>query len=128
MKLRLMSLLAFAVLLGVVALAVTASARSAPKVQSTVTITSGKGTEFTGKVKAAKKCRANRTVKLYREADSSRGKDMLVGTARTNASGLWTMDGSFLAGVYFAQVIPLLVMVEGQQFRCLGDLSLRAHY
>ena len=45
------------------------------KVKSTVTIKSGKGTEFTGNVKAAqKKCRAGRKVKLFMEPYSG-GKD-----------------------------------------------------
>lgn len=111
-----------------------ATASSAKPVTSTVTISSGKGTEFTGKVSAAKKkCRANRTVKLYTESDSpyagaARMGDVLVDTAKTNASGAWRMDGSFTAGVYYAQVMALLVNVNGTQYRCAGDLSLRMQY
>lgn len=105
-------------------------AGGATNVKSTVTITSGKGTQFTGKVSAAKKkCRAGRTVKLYAEADyTGRMGEPLVGTAKTNASGVWTMDGSFLAGVYYAQVMALLVNIDGMAYRCAGDLSLRAHF
>jgi hypothetical protein len=121
--------MAVVVLAGVAALAVGPAAASTTKVQSTVTIVSGEGAKFTGKVKAAqKKCRAGRTVKLYREAGSSRVGDTLVGTAKTNKAGAWTLDGTFYAGVYFAQVLPLLVMIEGDPFRCLGDMSIRAHY
>jgi hypothetical protein len=121
--------MAAVVLAGVVALVVGPAAASTTKVQSTVVITRGEGAEFTGKVKAAKKrCRAGRTVKLYRDAGSSRSDSDLVGTAKTNASGNWTMDGNFFAGVYYAQVLSLLVMIEGAPFRCLGDMSLRAHY
>jgi hypothetical protein len=109
---------------------------SVSSVKSTVTITSGKGTEFTGKVNAAKKkCRAHRTVKLYTEASSAyvgsgsaRMGDVLVDTAKTDASGAWSMDGSFIAGVYYAQVMALLVNVNGTMYRCAGDLSLRMHY
>jgi hypothetical protein len=120
---------ALVVLAGVAALAVGPAAASTTKVQSTVTIVSGEGAEFTGKVKSAKKkCRAGRTVKLYRDAGSSRVDSDLVGTAKTNKAGVWTMDGSFFAGVYWAQVLPLLVMIEGERFRCLGDMSIRAHY
>lgn len=121
--------MALVALAGVAALAVGPAAASTAKVQSTVTIVSGEGAEFTGKVKSAKKkCRAGRTVKLYREAGSSRAGDTLVGTAKTNKAGTWTLDGTFYAGVYFAQVLPLLVMIEGERFRCLGDMSIRAHY
>ncbi len=106
-----------------------AVARTAPKVPSTVTITTGEGAKFTGRVSAAKKkCRAGRTVKLYREAGSSRGEDLLVGTAKTDASGRWTLNGSFLAGVYFAQVLPLTAHLEDESIRCLGDLGVRMHY
>lgn len=102
---------------------------SVSSVKSTVTITSGEGAEFTGKVSATKKkCRANRTVKLYTEAGSARMGDVLVDTAKTNASGVWSMDGSFIAGVYYAQVMALLVNVDGTMYRCAGDLSLRMHY
>ncbi len=113
-----------------------AALASVSSVKSTVTITSGKGTEFTGKVNAAKKkCRAHRTVKLYTEASSAyvgpgsaRMGDVLVDTAKTDASGAWSMDGSFIAGVYYAQVVALLVNVNGTMYRCAGDLSLRMHY
>lgn len=113
-----------------------ATASSVKRVTSTVTITSGKGTEFTGKVGAAmKKCRANRTVKLYTEsssayvgAGSARMGDVLVDTVKTGAGGAWSMDGSFIAGVYYAQVTALLVYVNGTPYRCAGDLSLRMRY
>jgi hypothetical protein len=97
-------------------------------IKSTVTITSGEGSEFTGKVTSPKaKCRAGRTVKLFREDDSGGGDD-LVGTARTNKSGAWAMEGSFIAGVFYARVLPALIHINGMTYRCAGDVSLRQHF
>jgi hypothetical protein len=97
-------------------------------VKSTVTIISGEGTEFTGKVTSPKqRCRAGRTVKLFREDDSGDG-DTLAGTAKTNKTGHWTVDGEFLAGVYFARVLPALFHVNGMAIRCAGDYSMRQHF
>jgi hypothetical protein len=74
------------------------------KVKSTVTITSGEGAEFKGKVTAGnKKCRAGRKVKLFMEPYSGT-EDELVGSATTNGAGNWEMKGSFMAGMYHAQV------------------------
>jgi hypothetical protein len=104
------------------------AAAAATKVKSTVTILSGEGAEFTGKVSSAKKkCRAGRTVKLFRKDESS-GKDKLVGTAKTAKSGIWTMNGSFLAGEYRAQVIANLIHISEMAYRCMGDISLRRHF
>lgn len=98
------------------------------KVKSTVTIQSGKGTEFTGKVKAAqKKCRSRRKVQLFMEPYSG-GADELVGTAKTNASGTWRMEGSFLAGIYHAKVTAATVHSGDDTFRCQFDLSVSARY
>ncbi len=121
-----MALVALGVLLS---LAVAPASASVPTLKSTVTIASGKGTQFTGRVASAKKkCRAGRTVRLFREAGSSRMADPIVGTAKTDGSGAWTMHGSFLAGVYYAQVVAVLVHVNGMSFRCAGDFSVRAHF
>jgi hypothetical protein len=111
------------------AMTVPASAAAAvPKVKSTVTILSGEGAKFTGKVSSPKKkCRAGRTVKLFREDDSGNG-DELVESAKTNKAGVWTMDGSFFAGIYFARVLPLLIHINGMAYRCAGDISLRQHF
>jgi len=98
------------------------------KVKSTVTIKSGKGTEFTGKVTAAqKKCRAGRKVKLFMEPYSG-GADELVGSAKTNASGAWRIEGSFMAGIYHAQAIAATVHAGDDTFRCQVDLSVSARY
>jgi hypothetical protein len=106
-----------------------AAASKVPTVKSTVTITSGEGSQFSGKVSSAKKqCRAKRTVKLYMEPGSARAGDSLVGTAKTDASGAWTMDGSFLAAVYYAQVVPLLVRIHGAPYRCAYDWSMPMRY
>lgn len=115
----------FLVVAAVVALS---AAPASAAIKSTVTITSGEGSEFTGKVTSPKaKCRAGRTVKLFREDDSGGGPD-LVGTARTNKSGAWAMEGSFIAGVFYARVLPALIHVNGMAYRCAGDVSLRQHF
>ena len=94
-------------LLGAAALIVPgpATAGKVTQVKSNVTITSGEGTEFTGKVTAGnKKCRKGRLVKLVNEPYSSAEKDKVVGTAKTNSAGNWEIRGSFMAGIYHAQV------------------------
>lgn len=104
------------------------AATAAIKVKSTVTITTGEGAKFTGKVGSAKKrCRVGRTVKLFRQEDSGTGDD-LVGTAKTNKSGNWTMDGSFFAGVFYARVLATIVHINGMAYRCAGDFSIRQRY
>ena len=112
-----------------------AAASKVTTVLATVTITSGAGNEFRGKVTSAKKqCRAGRTVKLFMHAaeplraGSSRSADDEVGTARTNASGTWTMDGAFIAAVYYAQVIPVVLHINGVPVRCGYDVSVRTHF
>jgi hypothetical protein len=126
---RWVPMLALAVLGATVLLIGPAAASAATKVKSTVTIASGEGARFKGKVNSARKrCRAGRTVKLYRAADSAGEKDSLVGTAKTNATGTWTMDGNFLAGIYYAQVTALLVHINGMAYRCAGDFSLRQRF
>jgi hypothetical protein len=126
---RWMSVLAFLALTAAVSLVAAPASASVTTVKSKVTITSGKGTKFAGKVSSAKKqCRAGRKVKLFREAGSSRTGDPVVGSAKTNASGAWTMDGSFLAGVYYAQVVATLIHIHGMSYRCAGDFSVRQHF
>ncbi|HMI81637.1 MAG TPA: hypothetical protein VK480_07600 [Solirubrobacterales bacterium] len=96
-----------------------------------MTITSGEGTEFTGKVTSPKaKCRAGRTVKLYRDNESSRAAYAytVVDTAKTDRMGNWTMEGSFIAGVFYARVLPMLIHLNGMTYRCAGDVSLRQHF
>jgi hypothetical protein len=125
---RWMPALFLVVLAAVVSWAV-APASAATTVKSTVTIASGEGAQFTGKVNSAKKkCRAGRTVKLYREGESSRTAYSVAGTAKTDKAGTWTMDGSFLAGFYYARVLPLLIHINGMAYRCAGDVSLRQHF
>ncbi|MFL5901404.1 MAG: hypothetical protein ACJ75S_09425 [Solirubrobacterales bacterium] len=98
------------------------------KVRSTVTIKSGEGAEFTGKVSAAqKRCRSGRKVKLFMEPYSG-GADELVGTAKTNASGAWKMEGSFLAGIYHAQVTAATVHAGNDTLRCQVDVSVSARF
>lgn len=115
-------------LAAVAAMLAPAGAAAAIKVKSTVTITSGEGAKFTGKVSSAKKkCRSGRTVKLFREEDDGSG-DELVGTAKTNKSGNWTMNGEFFAGEYFARVIATIVYIEGMAYRCAGDITIRQRF
>lgn len=116
-------------LLVALALMALAASPAGAAVKSTVTIASGKGTEFTGKVTSPKKrCRSGRTVKLFREDDSGGGKASLAGTARTTRAGVWTMDGSFVAGFYYARVLPMVIHQNGMAIRCGGDFSLRQHF
>jgi hypothetical protein len=124
------SALVLSLSMAIAAIGLTAApAATTTTAKSTVTITSGKGTEFTGKVTSPqKRCRAGRTVKLYREDGSSRVAYSAVGTAKTNAMGLWTMEGSFLAGFYYARVAPLLIHVNGKPIRCAFDISMRQHF
>lgn len=101
---------------------------AAAAVTSTVTIASGEGSEFTGKVTSPKqRCRSGRTVKLFR-ADDSGGGDELEGSAKTNQAGLWMMNGSFLAGIYYARVLPAIFHLNGMTVRCAGDISIRQHF
>jgi hypothetical protein len=98
-------------------------------VKTTVKITAGEGTEFRGKVSSSmKRCRAGRTVKLYSEPDSARVNGTLVGTAKTNASGVWDLEGSFLAGFYYARVASLLFHMHGQAYRCSYAWTMPQHY
>ena len=114
---------------GAVWLAAGSAAASVPTVKTTVTIASGEGTEFKGKVSSPKKqCRANRTVKLYMEAGSSRTAGTLVGTDKTDASGLWEIEGSFIAAVYYARVASVLVHAGGSTFRCSYAWTMPAHF
>lgn len=38
------------------------------------------------------------------------------------------MDGSFLAGVYYARVIATIVHIQGMAYRCTGDVTIRQHF
>lgn len=105
-----------------------ATAAKVVNVKSTVTIKSGEGSEFTGKVTSAqKKCRSGRTVKLFMEPYSGE-KDELVGTARTNAAGLWEIKGSFMAGIYHAQVTSSYAHTGSETIHCQIDLSVSARF
>lgn len=106
----------------------TASATKSAK--STVTIGSGNGSEFKGKVSSPQKaCRANRKVTLYKKPYSyEEGQVEAVGTDKTDASGSWTIEGAFIAGLYYARVANALVHVNGQPIRCSIDLSVTMRY
>jgi hypothetical protein len=117
------------VALGIASLTAGTAAASVKTVKSTVKITSGEGTEFKGKVSSPKKqCRANRTVKLYMEPGSARTVGTVVGTDKTDASGVWDIEGSFLAAVYYARVASVLVHANGTAFRCSYAWTMPAHF
>jgi hypothetical protein len=42
--------------------------------------------------------------------------------------GLWTMDGSFLAGVFYARVLPAIFHAHGMTVHCAGDVSIRQRF
>lgn len=99
-------------------------------VKSTVTIASGNGGEFTGKVSSpTKQCRANRKVTLFKKPYAGEGEaDAAVGADRTDASGSWTIDGSFIAGIYYARVASVLVHVNGRPIRCAFDTTVAMRF
>lgn len=105
-----------------------ASAAKVTSVKSTVTIKSGEASRFTGKVSAAQKaCTRGRKVKLLLEPYSG-GEDELIGTARTNSSGIWELKGSFMAGIYHAEVAGSSVHTDSATLNCRFDISVSAKY
>jgi len=127
-----MKRLAFVLAVAVAATAVFAvgTAAGAKSAKSTVTISSGNGNEFKGKVSSAQKaCRANRKVTLYKKPYSyEEGEVEAVGTDKTDAAGNWTIEGAFIAGLYYARVANALVHVNGEPIRCNVDLSVTMRY
>jgi hypothetical protein len=105
-----------------------AVARKAAK--STVTISSGRGSQFTGKVASGtKQCRAGRTVKLYLEGGApGRPGDKVVGTANTDLAGNWAIFGSFLEGTYYAGIASETIRDRTGTHRCGADWSPAAQY
>jgi hypothetical protein len=122
-------LLVFALFsMGVMSLSVGPAAATVKTVKTTVTISSGEGTEFKGKVSSAKKqCRANRKVTLYMQPYDG-GDDTAVGSDKTDASGAWFMEGSFLAGIYYARVASTVVHINGAAFRCAYAWTMPARF
>jgi hypothetical protein len=114
--------------LGAVGLLVAGPATAAKvvKVKSTVTISSGEGTEFKGKVSSGnKKCRSGRKVQLFKDLGS---RDQLVGSAKTDASGMWEIHGSFLAAMYHAEVAGRIIHTGSGTLNCLPDVGLTARF
>jgi hypothetical protein len=106
----------------------TASAAKVTNVKSTVTIKSGEGSKFTGKVSSAQKaCTRGRKVKLFMEPYSG-GRDELVGTTKTKSSGIWELKGSFMAGIYHAEVTSSFVHTDSATLNCRFDISVSAKY
>jgi hypothetical protein len=113
---------------GMASLFVGSAAGTVKTVKSTVTIASGEGTGFTGKVSSPKKqCRDDRKVKLYMKSYSG-GADSLVGSDETDASGAWSIEGSFVAGIYYARVASVLVHASGVPIRCAYDWTMPARF
>ncbi|HEX3174643.1 MAG TPA: hypothetical protein VHQ43_10570 [Solirubrobacterales bacterium] len=97
-------------------------------VKSTVTIASGEGSEFRGKVSSPRKeCRDDRKVTLFMKPYDG-GADVAVGRDETNASGTWTIEGSFVAGIYYAKVAAALEHEDDSTFRCAFDLTMAARF
>ncbi len=98
--------------------------------KSTVTISSGRGSQFTGKVASGKRqCRAGRTVKLYLEGGApGRPGDKVVGTANTDLAGNWAIFGSFLEGTYYAGIAREVIRDRTGTYRCGADWSPAAQY
>ncbi len=128
-RLRWISLAALGALATVVLVAVgPATGAKVTNVKSTVTIKSGEGTKFTGKVTSAQKsCRSGRKVKLLREPDSG-GKDELVGTTKTSASGAWEIRGSFMAGRFHAEAASSYVHTGSGTIHCVLSVGLTARF
>lgn len=124
---RLMLVLAL-VAVGVASLSVGLAVGAVPTVKTTVTITSGEGTGFTGKVSSPKKqCHDDRKVTLYMKPyDGS--ADTAVGSDKTDASGAWSIEGSFVAGIYYARVASVLVHASGVPIRCAYDWTMPARF
>lgn len=116
------------VAVGVGSLSAGSAAGAVTTVKTTVTITSGEGTEFTGKVSSPKKqCRDDRKVTLYMKPyDGS--ADTAVGSDKTDASGAWSMEGSFVAGIYYARVASAVVHINGSAFRCAYAWTMPARF
>ena len=105
-----------------------ATAAKVTNVKSTVTIKSGEGTEFTGKVTSTQKaCRRARKVKLVMEPYSG-GKDEVVDTAKTDATGAWEMQGSYMAGIYHAEVTSTFVHTDSGTLHCLIAIGVSHRY
>jgi len=105
-----------------------ATAAKVTNVKSTVTIKSGEGTEFTGKVTSTqKKCRSKRKVKLVMEPYSG-GEDEVVDTAKTDATGAWEMHGSYMAGIYHAEVTSSFVRTDSGSLHCLVAIGVSHRY
>jgi hypothetical protein len=106
------------------------TAGAVKSVKSVVTISSGSGAEFKGKVTSPRKaCRANRKVTLFKKPYAGEaGSAEAVGADKTDASGNWAMQGAFIAGLYYARVASALVHVNGEPIRCSVDLTLTMRY
>jgi hypothetical protein len=128
-RLRWISLAALGALAAIVLVAVgPATGAKVTNVKSTVTIKSGEGTGFTGKVTSAqKKCRSGRRVNLLMTPYSG-GKDKLVGTAKTKPTGVWEMEGSFIAGIYHAEAASSFFHTDSGTFHCVISVGLSARY
>jgi hypothetical protein len=123
-----LSLVLALVAVGSAVLSLGSAAGAVRTVKSTVAIASGDGSEFRGKVSSPRKeCRDDRKVTLYMKPyDGS--ADVAVGSDKTNASGTWTIEGSFVAGIYYARVARAVEHEDDSTFRCAFDLTMAARF
>ena len=95
-----------------------------------MTISSGRGSQFTGKVTSPQRqCRAGRTVKLYLAGGPpGRPGDKVVGTANTALNGAWAIFGGFSEGTYYAGIARVVIRDRTGTHRCGADWSPAASY
>lgn len=96
------SLLAVALVIGVLAAAETAGAHKI-NYKTKVSITGGGPTGATGRLSCTTRgcptpCRSNRTITLFLGKE---GPDQLMGTGRTKADGSWAISAQLTAGDYY---------------------------
>ncbi len=94
-------------------------------VKSKVKITEGGPDLFAGKVSSNEpKCEKKRKVSLHYEFDGPYKRGEVLGTDKTDADGNWELDGSFVAGLYYAAVKEK----TKDGLTCRGDRSKQKQY
>jgi hypothetical protein len=90
-------------------------------VKSTVTLRAGYG-YFQGKVGSPlAKCRANRTVKLFKQAT---GADPLLKTTTTNTTGAWAIFRRYEERTFYVKVPARIIRTSGHAHTCMATTSL----
>ena len=89
-------------------------------IKSTVTLNAGYG-YFEGKVRSPNaKCRADRTVKLFKEADEA---DPLLKTFKTNSAGAWAIFRAYEEGSFYVKVPARTLRSSGHTHTCKAARS-----